>query len=84
VKGTGFLLLESLADEGVLERLPGASVTERTVIDASDGADWQPHEWHGITFEVDLDLVDQQTAAEALQHAMQPRWYLNFDTPTTR
>jgi len=84
VKGTGFLLRESLADEHVLEHLSGARVTEQEVLDATDAADWQPREWHGVAFEVDLNVTDEDSAAQALQRAMHPNWYLNFDTPTTR
>ena len=84
MKGTGFLLLESLADQHVLEHLPGAQVTEQEVIDATDAAGWQPREWQGLAFAIDLDLVDEDAAAQALQRALRPRWYLNFDTPATR
>ena len=83
-KGTGFLLRESLRDGQVPADLPGLRVTEESVIDATDAADWQPREWHGVAFEVDLAATDETTAAEALRRAMRPRWYLNFDTPSTR
>jgi hypothetical protein len=86
-KGTGFLLRESLVDArwpGDPPELAGLRVTEGSVIDASDAADWQPREWHGLAFEVDLAVTDEAAAAEALRRAMRPRWYLNFDTSATR
>jgi hypothetical protein len=71
--------------DGLLPQdLAGLRVTEESVIDASDAADWQPREWHGVAFEVDLDATGEAAAAERLQGALRPRWYLNFDTPSTR
>jgi hypothetical protein len=81
--GTGFLLRESLVDGQLPSDVPGLRLTEESVIDATDAAEWQPREWHGVAFEVDLGAVDEGAAAEALRQALRPRWYLNFDTLAT-
>lgn len=82
--GTGFLLRESLMDGQLPAALAGLRTTEESVIDASDATEWQPREWHGVAFEVDLGVSDEHAAVEELRRALRPRWYLNFDTPATR
>ncbi len=76
---TGLILAESLQNEEVLSLM---RVVRREVWEVGPrAADFQPTTWNAIFVEGDTDKIE--STAEALSHALIPRWYANLSTDET-